>query len=270
MSKWIIIFSALCCFGMIGISQAQTGDDYTAQQQIEMGDKLFDTGKYKKAAEMYKKAWETAKIPRALYNLGRLNDNYLNDNRLALKYYEDYLAAEPLAQDEEKVRSLMDKARKDAEREEQWRKGTKPKGSALDSADMPPRTKLEGGPEKTEVVSSSNVCLTCHGKFLGPRVNMDATHPVDRIPTGVMEETVPKNVRFYKEGRVACLSCHNPTTLHYERGTPGFIYKYLRVDPGPNGEEKSRFCAFCHRTKSAAKDLSPQGSGTDQIIRRIK
>ncbi len=129
--------------------------------------------------------------------------------------------------------------------------------------DNPPPPNKEGFNK-----GGSRACLSCHGGFMGPDIDIMATHPVGRVPTGKLAETVPFNVRFYKEGEVICLSCHNPENIHFEEGTPGKNYKVLRVDTGKQGEDMSRFCAMCHSSQSSSRFTDSDDSG--DIIRRLE
>lgn len=269
----------------LGMSGAVSADIFKAKSHLDEGDRYYFAGRFKDAAREYEAAWISGKIPEAAYYLGVLYDVKLNNNEKAVAYYYKYISIRPGSPEEHEVKKAMGKARKDLALERRWRlmlpkKSDNPHVTSIESPkpallpentsnpflsfEPPPEIKFEGH----HLMGLPQSCLSCHSGTMGPLINMMSTHPTGRIPTGELEETVPKHVRFYKEGRVVCLSCHNPENIHFEQGTPGKNYKVLRVDTGPNGEELSRFCAFCHSTKSAPKHLREGTGAQEQIIRR--
>jgi len=254
---------------------------------LNEGNVLYDEGLYKEAVEKYRKSWELAKLQEACYNLATTLDIELNRNKEATVYYKRYLAllgskSKASNNDEsDEVSELNKKAKQDYVKEESWRGGTKKASKDVveyllkeyrdiqqikyDDTSKKELQDDTGKPFK----ASASVCLGCHATFMGPKINMNTTHPVGKIPKGKMAETVPKNVRFYKEGRVICLSCHNPQILHFESGSKGKTYRVLRVDTGKKGENMPKFCAFCHREKSSTKFLETgDDSGSSKRMRR--
>ncbi|MBI5788922.1 MAG: tetratricopeptide repeat protein [Candidatus Schekmanbacteria bacterium] len=237
-----------------------------AHRHLEQGNALHKAGKFKEAAQEYKTAWEKAKLLDACYNLALVYDRDLNENEEAVKYYNQYLAADPYNPEVDNIRQMVDSARLEINQSGWWYDRLK-REDTLKKQEELKKVALELGKKEALVADDkraedtqpglAHVCLGCHAGFMGPQINMAATHPVGRIPKGELIKTVPKNVRFYRDGAVICLSCHNPTNLHFEVGTPGINYKYLRVDTD-GGKEISRFCAFCHSSKASSRSL-PEG-----------
>ncbi len=261
--KTIIICLAVIAVWLVGMQPAQAISPEEAYQHLEQGNVYHKEGKYKQAVKEYKVAWEEGKLLDACFNLALTYDHDLNENRLAVRYYNEFLNTDSLAPEADKVRKLEDKARREVKQAGWWfdkqgRNRTKEHQAVLLVAATAHLKKdalaLETERKEDSYIGLAHVCLGCHSGFMGPQISIDATHPVGRVPKGKLAETVPKHVRFYKEGQVICLSCHTPENLHFEIGTPGINYKYLRVDTD-RGEDMSRFCAFCHSTKSARQHL---------------
>ncbi len=110
------LISILTIINPGGLS-AQDMDSYKALNHLEQGNKLFKEGKYKKSANEYKIAWEKARLLDALYNLTQLYNFKINNNKLALDYYNEYIAADPYYTDIYKLEQLRDKAKADIENE---------------------------------------------------------------------------------------------------------------------------------------------------------
>lgn len=235
-----------------------------AYRRLDQGNAYHKQGNYKEAVKEYKIAWEEGKLLDACYNLAIIYDHDLNENKLAVKYYSEFLTAAPFAPETEEIRSMEEKARQEIKQSAWWfdkqeQEQTKQEHEALLAALEEQQRKdaliLEKERPEDSYPGLSHVCLGCHAGFMGPQISMASTHPNGRVPKDDLAKTVPKNVRFYMEGQVICLSCHNQDNLHFEMGTPGINYKYLRVDAGPKGEDMPRFCAFCHSSKSARRFL---------------
>ncbi len=255
--------TAIAVLMLGGVQPAGAITQEQAYQHLEQGNAYHKRGRYKEAVKEYKAAWEVGKLLDACFNLALTHDNDLNENQLAVKYYNEFLNTDALAPEAEEVRKLEDKARREVKQAAWWfdkqgRNRTKKQQAALLAAAQAHLKKdalaLHKEREEDSYPGQAHVCLGCHAGFMGPQINMMSTHPVGRVPKGKLAETVPKHVRFYKEGQVICLSCHNEQNLHFEMGTPGINYKYLRVDTD-RGEDMSRFCAFCHSSKSASRFL---------------
>ena len=248
-----------------------------AYQHLERGNAYHKAGKYKLAVREYKAAWEKGKLIDACFNLALTYDRDLNENQLAVKYYNEFLAADPLAPEADDIRELESNARQEIKKAAWWfdkqnKQQTREEHAALLAAARAYAEKdaLEQEKDRQEdkYPALPHVCLGCHAGFMGPQINMAATHPVGRVPKGKLAETVPKHVRFYKDGQVVCLSCHNPENLHFEMGTPGINYKYLRVDTN-GGEDMPRFCAFCHSSKSARRYLEKEEPAREGLGREL-
>jgi tetratricopeptide (TPR) repeat protein len=238
-------------------------------KHLDLGNSYFKEGRYKQAAEEYKTAWEDGRLVDAVYNLAFLYDLKLNNNELALRYYREYLKADPDSSELEEIEQLIKKAEDDLAIENKWRSSLADKNLQSQTEHQvipcpidPPTPEKEGFNN-----GGARACLSCHMGFMGVTINVDATHPVGHVPKGDLAETVPPEVRFYKEGAVVCLSCHDPQNIHFIEGTPGKTYKVLRVDTGPAGEEMSLFCAMCHKAQSAARFLRGNNDSEDYIPR---
>lgn len=217
-------------------------------------------GFIQRALERYKQAWDLAGIPEACYRIAAVYDKRLNKDQLAVKYYMEFLKVEentPLAK---RAQRSLDRAKQDITATKKWKKNLSETEFSLAEYIDPIRQELGQSKEKKleelarqeemgkKFPTQPTACLACHGGYMGPDVNMEATHPVGRIPTGNLENTVPREVRFYKEGRVVCMSCHDPQIIHFSEGMVGKTYRTLRVATD-GGRDMPRFCVLCHREK---------------------
>ncbi len=243
-------------------------------EHLDKGNEYFKQGVFNKAAQEYKIAWEEGDMLDALANLAFLYDFQLNKNEIAIKYYNEYIAADPEYSKIDKFKQLMEKAEQDLKKERQWQQALKDEDSKVKSVQekyqkIPVPAAPAPPDEEGFNEGLARACLSCHAGFMGPEIDVMATHPVGRVPKGSLAKTVPARVRFYKAGKVICLSCHDPQNIHFEQGTPGRTYKVLRVDTGPEGEDMPRFCAMCHRDKSASRFLEETDEG-GEVIRRLQ
>lgn len=235
-----------------------------AYDHLDQGITLERKGLIREALELYLQAWDAAGIPEACFQLAEIYDKKFNDDKQAVKYYTKFLEFEddtPLAM---KAQTLLNKAKQDIVAIKKWKDDLSGKEISLSGYFDPILQELGVTPEKKaqelgrveetgkKYPTQPTTCLACHGGYMGPDINMEATHPVGRIPTGELDETVPNEVRFYKEGRVICMSCHDPQIIHFSEGTEGKTYRTLRVATD-GGEDMPRFCALCHSGK-----VSPQ------------
>ncbi len=268
----IILVTLFTCMSCVIYSKKVFAEDKRKEGMnfLAAGNKAYDDGLYIEAVESYKKAWDLAKLPEACYNLATTLDIELNKNEEAIVYYKKYMAITTNQSDLDYISEMMAKANVAVVKEASWKNGTNKQTERLSKLLVEEYKSMQNikydDTSKKEMLSDNgkpftglaSVCLGCHATFMGPKISMSSTHPVGRIPKGQLEKTVPKSVRFYKKGRVICLSCHNPQILHFEAGSKGKTYRVLRVDTGKNGEQMPKFCAFCHRSKSSLKFL---GSG---------
>jgi tetratricopeptide (TPR) repeat protein len=265
----VLIISAGVLLGATQLSAQEPG-----MEHLDMGNEYYKEGAFGKAEQAYKIAWEEDKILDALANLGLLYDFQFNNNEMAIKYYKEYIVADPEYSGIDKINKLLKKAEQDLAQEKEWRQMLKDREAEVKATQaeykitaapaLPSQPQKEGFDE-----GLSRACLSCHAGFMGPKVDVMASHPVGRVPKGSLAGSVPASVRFYKEGKVICLSCHDPQNIHFEQGTKGKTYKVLRVDTGPEGEEMSRFCAMCHRDKSASRFLE-KADDEGEVIRHVE
>jgi len=273
----LLIICLVISIVLLEFNQSSAGSRKEALELLDSGNKMYDAGRYKEAVEKYRKSWDMGKLAEACYNLATTLDIELNRNEESVIYYKKYFALVPNDNELDDVYELMKKAKTDSVKEGGWKSNTeKVTADFIETLekeyqdiqkikyDDTAKKELMGEDGKP-FTGSASVCLGCHGTFMGPKINMNSTHPVGRIPKGKLAETVPKNVRFYKEGRIICLSCHNPKIIHFESGAKGKTYRVLRVDTGKKGENMPKFCAFCHREKSSMKFL---GTGKEAPRRR--
>lgn len=272
LTKLVVLFGLSLLLSTTSLSAKEKAAEIKLKH-LEQGNKYYKHGEYGKAAIEYKTAWEKGEELDALYNLGHLYDFQLGNNELAIKYYNEYTAIDPSSPDVAQIVKLREKAQQDIAQENEWRQALDEKNSLTPS----PQTKhqkitppTDPPPPDKEGFNKglSRACLSCHVGFMGPGVSVEATHPVGRVPKGKLAKTVPVHVRFYKEGEVICLSCHDPKNIHFKQGTPGKTYKALRVDTGSEGEDISRFCAMCHKDKSSPDILRGEEEKGGRIIRR--
>jgi len=273
----LLIICLVVSVVLLECTPSLAGSRKEALELLDAGNKFYDEGQYKKAVENYRKSWDMGKLAEACYNLATTLDIELNRNEESVIYYKKYFALVPDDNELDDVYELMNKAKTDSVKEGSWKSSTEKVGDDFIKTlekeyqelqtikyDDTGRKELMGEDGKP-FTGSASVCLGCHGTFMGPKINMNSTHPVGRIPKGKLAETVPKNVRFYKEGRIICLSCHNPKIIHFESGSKGKTYRVLRVDTGKKGENMPKFCAFCHSGKSSMKFLE---TGKEEPRRR--
>jgi len=75
---------------------------------VEAGDRAFDAGDYRRAAEEYQAAYQLIPLPDLLYNLGQCY-RLAGDTARAVEYYQRYLRVAPTG-------AAADKAREHIER----------------------------------------------------------------------------------------------------------------------------------------------------------
>lgn len=259
-------------FGGNGISRASE-EELAYKHLLRAGD-LKKEGDFAGAVKEYRAAWKLAEIPEALLEMARLLNYYFNKNAKAIKLYRVFLKKFPNDRQARKAGREMKKAKNQLKIEGSWKADLNDmEAVALTPLKPLPRAHTrkktilmdKKAEEALKLAAETftglpSTCLGCHAGVMGPKINMDATHPVGRIPKGRLAQTVPLDVRFYREGRVICLSCHNPRIIHLSEGNPQKVYKYLRVDTH-DGEDLVLFCGMCHARKVSPNSFRRMGLG---------
>ena len=264
---FILFVSGFILLGWANPSFADKID--RAYNQLDEGIELERKGEIWKALERLERAWDIGGITEACYRIAEIYDKKLNVNRKAVKYYTKFLEVEydsPLAS---KAQDFLNRARRDIIATEKWKDDLAETKFSISKYSDPIYRELGPTKEKKskellrlketekKYPGQPTPCLTCHGGYMGPDISMEATHPVGRIPGGKLAETVPWEVRFYKIGQVECMSCHDPTNIHFSEGTEGKTFATLRT-PTEGGENLTRFCAFCHKGKVSQRVIRDQ------------
>jgi predicted CXXCH cytochrome family protein len=112
-----------------------------------------------------------------------------------------------------------------------------------------PNTTLDNPAANAKISGIESLCLGCHNEAEGIMpIHLTTTHPTGVAPTYVK---VPE--RLLRDGKLSCVSCHNPHPSNTN-------YKYLVVDT-QNGSNMGVFCATCH-TEQAPADVRKASQGS--------
>ena len=104
-----------------------------------------------------------------------------------------------------------------------------------------PNTTLDNPAAKAKTSGIEALCLGCHNEAEGIMpIHLTTTHPTGVAPTYVK---VPE--KLLREGKLSCVSCHNPHPANAN-------YKYLIVDT-QKGARIGVFCAVCHSEQAPAE-----------------
>lgn len=97
-----------------------------------------------------------------------------------------------------------------------------------------PNTSLDNPASNAKTGGIDSLCLGCHNEAEGIMpIHLTTTHPTGVAPTYVK---VPE--KLLRDGKMSCVSCHNPHPSNTN-------YKYLVVDT-KKGNNIGVFCAVCH------------------------
>ncbi len=101
-----------------------------------------------------------------------------------------------------------------------------------------PNTTLDNPATNTKTNGIESLCLGCHNESEGIMpIHLTTTHPTGVAPTYVK---VPE--QLLRDGKLSCVSCHNPHPSNSN-------YKYLVVDT-QKGANMGVFCATCHNEQA--------------------
>jgi len=104
-----------------------------------------------------------------------------------------------------------------------------------------PNTMLDNPATNAKTNGIESLCLGCHNESEGIMpIHLTTTHPTGVAPTYVK---VPE--QLLRDGKLSCVSCHNPHPSNTN-------YKYLIVDT-QNGARMGVFCATCHTEQAPAE-----------------
>ena len=81
-------------------------DKESAKIHFEAAKKLYKSEKYSEALDLFMKAYSRYPKPEILYNIGKCYDK-LGDYKNAIKFYEQYLLLNPVAEDRAEVQELV-------------------------------------------------------------------------------------------------------------------------------------------------------------------
>jgi len=104
-----------------------------------------------------------------------------------------------------------------------------------------PNTGMDNPAANSKTSGIEALCLGCHNESEGILpIHLKTTHPTGVAPTYVK---VPE--QLLRDGKLSCVSCHNPHPSNTN-------YKYLIVDT-KNGANMGNFCAVCHTEQAPAE-----------------
>ena len=81
-------------------------DKESARIHFEAAKKLYKSEKYSEALDLFMKAYSRYPKPEILYNIGKCYEK-LGDYKNAIKFYEQYLLLNPVAEDRTEVQELV-------------------------------------------------------------------------------------------------------------------------------------------------------------------
>jgi predicted CXXCH cytochrome family protein len=111
-----------------------------------------------------------------------------------------------------------------------------------------PNTGMENPVTKAKIGGVDALCLGCHNDAEGIMpIHLGSTHPTGVAPTYVK---VPEKLLL--DGKMSCISCHNPHPSNAN-------YKYLVVDT-KKGNSMGVFCAVCHGEQADGAERTSAGS----------
>lgn len=113
-----------------------------------------------------------------------------------------------------------------------------------------PNTSMDNPAANAKVAGTDAICLGCHNDAEGIMpIHLGTTHP-----TGVAPIYVKVPEKLLREGKMSCVSCHNPHPSNAN-------YKYLVTDT-KKGSSMGVFCALCHGEQADGSERASAGSAT--------
>lgn len=111
-----------------------------------------------------------------------------------------------------------------------------------------PNTSMDNPAANAKTGGVDALCLGCHNAAEGIMpIHLSTTHPTGVTPTYVK---VPEKLLL--DGKMSCISCHNPHPSNAN-------YKYLVADT-KKGNSMGVFCAVCHSEQADSSERSSAGS----------
>jgi predicted CXXCH cytochrome family protein len=111
-----------------------------------------------------------------------------------------------------------------------------------------PNTSMDNPAANAKVAGVDALCLGCHNDAEGIMpIHLSTTHPTGVAPTYVK---VPE--KLLRDGKMSCVSCHNPHPSNTN-------YKYLVADT-KKGNNMGVFCAVCHGEQADGAERTSAGS----------
>lgn len=116
-----------------------------------------------------------------------------------------------------------------------------------------PNTGVDNPAANAKVGGIDALCLGCHNEAEGIMpIHLSTTHPTGVAPTYVK---VPE--KLLRDGKLSCISCHNPHPSNSN-------YKYLVADT-KKGSSMGVFCAVCHGEQADGAERNSAGTTTLNI-----
>lgn len=120
------------------------------------------------------------------------------------------------------------------------------KGSYL--IGVQPNSSMDNPSGNSKIGGIDTLCLGCHNEAEGIMpIHLATTHPTGVAPTYVK---VPE--KMLRDGKMSCVSCHNPHPSNSN-------YKYLVVDT-KKGNDMGVFCAVCHTEQADTAERTSAGT----------
>jgi len=111
-----------------------------------------------------------------------------------------------------------------------------------------PNSNMDNPSANSKIGGIDTLCLGCHNESEGIMpIHLATTHPTGVAPTYVK---VPE--KMLRDGKMSCVSCHNPHPSNNN-------YKYLVVDT-KKGNDMGVFCAVCHSEQADTAERNSAGS----------
>jgi len=111
-----------------------------------------------------------------------------------------------------------------------------------------PNTSVDNPAANAKVGGIDSLCLGCHNEAEGIMpIHLSTTHP-----TGVTPTYVKVPAKLLRDGKMSCVSCHNPHPSNSN-------YKYLVVDT-KKGNNMGVFCAVCHVEQADGTERTSAGA----------